>query len=107
MYVNGRVPKGKIEQMKRAGYEVKGDDEDGMSCPLAILECLHGQAVSYVAHTRQMRDILLGAIVSNVNDGYVLDWQGDPLVWPESGRVPEVVFGVGRTPERLLECLRE
>jgi fructose-1,6-bisphosphatase/inositol monophosphatase family enzyme len=107
VYVNRRVPGAIQDQIRRRGYEVIDDTVDGRGAPDCILECLAGQARAYVAHTRQMRDILLGGIIAGAPGGFALDWSGAPLAWPSSGRVSRAIFGCGGRPTEILECLTD
>lgn len=106
IYKNSRVEFEVIERLKRKGYEVLDDTYDKIGCADAILKCLSGEATAYLSHTRQTRDVLLGAILSQCKKGYALDWKGERLVWPQAGgRIPRAIFGVGDYPEDVLGCL--
>ncbi len=107
VYVNGRVPAKAQQLLVRAGFEVVDDTVDGRGAPDCILACLAGEAVAYVAHTRQLRDLLLGGVLAGATDGYAVDWAGEPLVWPPGGRVPRAVFGATAPPGELIACLRD
>jgi fructose-1,6-bisphosphatase/inositol monophosphatase family enzyme len=105
VYKNSRVPQEVVERLTEAGFEVVDDSQDERGCQDALLHCLRGGALAYIAYTRQMRDVLLGAVIGGSNVGYALDWSGRPLCWPVSGRVPRAIFGVGAYPEEMLKCL--
>jgi fructose-1,6-bisphosphatase/inositol monophosphatase family enzyme len=105
IYKNNRVPEEVVRRLAARGYEVIDDSTDGLGCPDALLKCLAGDAIAYISHTPQIRDILLGAIVSAAESGYARDWQGRALAWPFAGRVPAVVFGCGDEAEVLQACL--
>lgn len=107
VFVNGRVPQTIQERLRLQGYEVIDDTVDGRGAPDCILACLKGEAVAYVAHTRQMRDILLGGVLAGASGGFAVDWHGRQLSWPKNGRVDRAVFGTGAPSLALLECLRE
>jgi fructose-1,6-bisphosphatase/inositol monophosphatase family enzyme len=108
VFINGRVPARVQERLRRQGYDVLDDTFEGRGAPDCILACLTGEAIAYVAHTRQMRDILLGGVLAGSAGGFAVDWQGHTLSWPTKGRVERAVFGTGGTPPRsLLDCLRE
>lgn len=106
IYKNGRLPSDLVCDLRKAGFEVYDDTDEGITCPDAILACISGNAVAYISHTRQMRDILLGAILAGAPTGYALDWSGEPLWWPSKGRVPRAVFGVGDSKGAILQVLK-
>jgi len=106
VYKNSRVPSDLVRDLRKVGLEVYDDTDDGITCAGAILGCISGKAVAYVAHSRQMRDMLLGAILAGVPTGYALDWSGQTLTWPSAGRVPTAVFGVGDHRDEILDVLR-
>jgi fructose-1,6-bisphosphatase/inositol monophosphatase family enzyme len=106
VYKNSRVPAELVAELCRAGFEVCDDTDGGITCPDAILACISGKAVAYVCHSRQMRDILLGAILAGVPGGYGLDWSGETLTWPSTGRVARAVFGVGERRDEIVRLLR-
>lgn len=93
VYINNRVPLPTQQRLISAGFEVIDDTTNGIGAPDCILSCATGEAAAYVCHTRQMRDILLGAVVGASDGGYATDWHGHDLVWPDVGRVPCAVFG--------------
>lgn len=105
IYKNGRVPGEIVQLLTEQGYTVIDDSEGSLGCPDAILRCLTGEATAYISHTPQVRDILLGAIVGAVDCGYALDWHGNELSWPVSGRIPRVLVGCGTPAQNLLSCL--
>jgi fructose-1,6-bisphosphatase/inositol monophosphatase family enzyme len=107
VFVNGRVPENIQKRLRSKGYEVIDDTVDGRGAPDCILACLDGEALAYVAHTRQMRDILLGGVLAGAAGGFAVDWHGKQLSWPKNGRVDRAVFGTGTPSRALLECLRE
>lgn len=105
VFVNGRVPQSVTEALSTSGYDVIDDTEARRGVRGCMLACLHGEAVAYLAHTRQMRDILLGGLIGATKQGYALDWRGAALQWPPGGRVATALFGVGQLPQQLLDCL--
>jgi fructose-1,6-bisphosphatase/inositol monophosphatase family enzyme len=105
IYKNSRVPESANSALRALGFAVVDDTQDAIGCPDAILMILSGRSCAYIAHTRQMRDVLLGPIVAAVDGAYATDWNGAPLVWPQGGRVPRAIFGVG-TPSEIVPCLR-
>jgi 3'-phosphoadenosine 5'-phosphosulfate (PAPS) 3'-phosphatase len=106
VYKNGRVAPSTVEALEEAGFSVRDDTENAIGAPDAILACLGGDAVAYISHTRQMRDILLGAVIGGLPTGGAFDWSGQRLVWPPGGRVPRAVFFADDTfQQRLMPCL--
>jgi hypothetical protein len=47
----------------------------------------------------------LGDVLSKIKGGYCFNWKGQKLIWPNGGRVPNVVFGFNPLPENLLKSL--
>jgi hypothetical protein len=92
--------------LRAAGFEVVDDSVGEKGAPDCILSCFSGVAMGYLAHTRQVRDILLGAVVEGAQGGMAVDWQGEPLVWPAGGRLPRAAF-LGTPPSGILECLHQ
>jgi 3'-phosphoadenosine 5'-phosphosulfate (PAPS) 3'-phosphatase len=108
VYKNGRVSPGTVAALESAGFRVHDDTDNQIGAPDAILACLTGEAVAYVSHTRQMRDILLGAVIGGLPSGGAFDWSGDRLTWPQGGRVARAVFMADDTlQQRLWPCLVE
>jgi len=93
VYKNSRVPEAAVNACSQSGYQVIDDLEGELFCPNSILKALDRSSQAYIAHTRQMRDVLLGAIIGNARGGFMSDWQGKELRWPEKGRVPQAMFG--------------
>lgn len=106
VYVNGRVPYSVQDSLSTAGYHVIDDTMDNRGVYGCIFACLRGEALAYISHTRNMRDIILGGLVAATSEGYAVDWAGAELKWPSGGRVPRAIFGVGDVPPLLLECVR-
>jgi fructose-1,6-bisphosphatase/inositol monophosphatase family enzyme len=108
VYKNGRVEQDVVRRLQSAGFEVRDDTDDQIGAIDAILACVTGEAAAYISHTRQMRDILMGGIVSAVPGGFAVDWRGEDLVWPRGGRVPRAVFGT-RSDHRdsIIQCCAE
>lgn len=107
VYVNNRVSVLVRESLISAGYKVVDDIKSKITWPDAILKCLNGEFFACLFHTSQIRDLLLGAILSYVPGGYSLDWKGKPLAWPNGGRAPRAIFGVGKYPVGILKCLNK
>jgi fructose-1,6-bisphosphatase/inositol monophosphatase family enzyme len=106
IYKNGRVSADSVRRLESAGFDVRDDTEGQIGAPDAILACLDGTAAAYVSHTRQMRDILLGAVIAGLPSGSAFDWHGQPLRWPAGGRVPRALFMADSTyTAEIVECL--
>ncbi len=105
IYANGRVEGAVLARLRDRGYEVVDDTEMPGGAPDCILTCLNGQSLGYIAHTRQVRDVLLGAIVAGAHGGRALTWEGTPLTWPEKGRVERAMFLGSQVPDDLVDCL--
>lgn len=104
VYVNNRVPNDVIQNLEKNGYTVVRDDGT-VSWPEAFIKCILGEYIACVFHSPQIRDVLLGALVENVENGYKVDWQGNKIGWPRSGRIPRVVFGIGTLPKVFSTCI--
>lgn len=92
VYKNSRVKDNIQSEVMRRGYEMVDETDHGLCCPEAILKCIRGECVAYYADNRNIRDILLGAIISHMEGGYACDFKGKPLLWKQGGRQPEAVF---------------
>lgn len=106
VYYNGRVPKKAQTRLQLAGFEIIDDTVDNKMAPDCILACASGEAYAYIAHTRQLRDILLGGVLAGCDGGFASDWSGQPLLWPSGGRVERALFTAGPPRPDLIECLR-
>lgn len=105
IYANGRVDHDVLTRLGEHGYEVIPDTRRHGGAPACILTCFSGESLGYIAHTRQARDILLGAIVGGARGGSALTWSGKPLTWPARGRVERAVFLGDDIPDDLVACL--
>jgi fructose-1,6-bisphosphatase/inositol monophosphatase family enzyme len=105
IYVNGRVDNDVLIRLRNHGYEVVEDIELFGGAPECIMSCFSGESLGYIAHTLQMRDLLLGAIVAGAPGGRALTWAGEPLIWPPRGRVDRAVFLGSELPDDLISCL--
>lgn len=94
IYKNSRVPQYMVNMFLTQGFEVIDDREQNLGCPDAIRECLYGNALAYVSDHRNIRDILLGAILSKYKYGHSYDYQGNPAMWKEHGRQDEIIFSL-------------
>lgn len=105
IYVNGRVEGEVLIRLRDRGYEVIDDTKVAGGAPECIITCFTGESLGYLAHTRQVRDVLLGAIVAGARGGRALDWTGEPLIWPAKGRVERAIFLGGELPDDFIPCL--
>lgn len=92
IYKNSRVGDEVCTEVAKRGYEIVDEIEHGLCCPEAILRCMKGEALAYYADHRNIRDILLGAILSKMEGGHACDFAGHPLRWNAGGRQEEAVF---------------
>ena len=104
IYVNNRVPKKAIINLRQNGFKVIEDDGK-ILWPDALLKCLSGDFTTSIFHSPQTRDVLLGAFIQNFPNGYMIDWKGTRLTWPAGGRIPNVIFGLGDLQEKIIKCL--
>jgi fructose-1,6-bisphosphatase/inositol monophosphatase family enzyme len=105
VYVNNRVPENTIEKLTAHGFKVIKDD-GVISWPEALLKCISGEYTASIFHTPQIRDILLGALIEKTEQGFKVDWAGEPISWPNGGRIPQVVFGTGSLAQELFKSLQ-
>ncbi|MEI6533308.1 MAG: inositol monophosphatase family protein [Candidatus Roizmanbacteria bacterium] len=103
IYINSRVPIDMIKQIQSKGFIVEKifSENDG------LLEIINGKAYAYIAVGRHIRDALMGAITSKVADGYLTDWNGNDIIWPQSGRIPQLIVGNTPLPEELKIILKQ
>ncbi|WP_194838733.1 inositol monophosphatase family protein [Nocardia sp. XZ_19_369] len=107
VYVNGRVPVEAQNELRDLGLTIVDDTENDRGAPNCLIDCINGRALCYVSHTRQMRDIMLGAVIAAIPQGYALNWEGKALEWPNGGRVPRAVFGVGHLSSKIWSILKK
>lgn len=103
IYKNDRVKKEIWKAMEKCCYTII--DDRSCCCPDALLACMRKEALAYLSDTRNIRDILLGAILSKCKNGAVLDLHGDDVRWPAKGRLPFGIFT--RFPNEMREILRK
>lgn len=94
IYKNSRLDADIVQSLRGAGFEVIDDQDHHMGCPDAIMECLYGRAAAYFSATRNIRDILIGAILSKMPCGHAYTFDGRDAQWEESGRQKEIVFSI-------------
>lgn len=106
IYKNNRTPESVTQKLEEKGYKVFDDTHKAIGVADILIRIMNGEVLAYLAHTRQMRDMLLGPIIQSAG-GYTVDWNGKPLIWPFGGRLPRVMFGFGKIPKEILRCLKE
>jgi fructose-1,6-bisphosphatase/inositol monophosphatase family enzyme len=89
IYKTRRVPEDFEQRFVRAGFEVRGWD----NYVQGLLAVLNGEACGYIAYEPQMRDILMGPILSMGSGGFMCDWQNNEIKWPIRGRLSQGFFG--------------
>lgn len=94
IYKNNRVNQKIVERLTQKGFQVVDDSEQHLGCPDAILKCLNGEALAYFSDTRNIRDILVGAILGKMKHGHTYDFVGNDVLWESHGRQPEIVFSI-------------
>lgn len=92
IYKNHRLNQAYVSYLQENNYTIRDDSEDHLGCPDAILSCLKGEALACVYEMRNIRDILLIAILSNVDGCYTFDFHGHQTLWRKHGRQPEIIF---------------
>ena len=92
IYVNERVEASFCDKLCDLGYTVYYDTKDGIGVPDVLLGVMQQSYCACVCKTRNLRDILLGVILSKMEYGCAVDFSGKPVVWKASGRQPEVIF---------------
>lgn len=85
-----------------AGFEVREWD----NYVQGLLAVLTGDAVGYIACEPQMRDILIGPVIGSARGGFMCDWQGEDIIWPQSGRLPQAFFGNAAVEKEIRELLK-
>lgn len=94
IYKNSRLSKAIVSQLEAKGFMVMDDQHNHMGCPDAIIECLYGRGLAYFSDTRNIRDILMGAILGKMNKGHFFDYKGNETTWQSHGRQKEIVFTI-------------
>lgn len=102
VYKNDRVDQTMIARFEKAGYRVF--DDRTCNCPEALIHCIKEEALCYLCDTRNLRDILMGAILSKCEHGALLDEHGETIAWPLKGRLPFGIFT--RFPEEISKILK-
>lgn len=104
IYTNNRVPKEIINKLINNGYSVI-EDTGEILWPDALIKCISGEYRASIFHSPQIRDVLLGALIERLSNGFMIDWKGNKCRWPNGGRIPEVIFGTGNLPVEIINNL--
>jgi fructose-1,6-bisphosphatase/inositol monophosphatase family enzyme len=105
MFVNNRVSEQIAGNLIKAGFEVASDEGGAISWPDALIKCIKGEYNACIFHTPQIRDVLIGAMISKMDGGYALDFFGNKIVWPNGGRVPQIIFGFSPISKKIIDTL--
>lgn len=92
IYKNSRVDAAVLRLC--SGSHLIDDSFQHLGCPDAIAMAMRGEALAYVSKMRNIRDILLGAILSKMPHGHAYDFQGQKASWASHGRQDEIVFSI-------------
>lgn len=92
IYVNDRVDKSYIQILEEKGYCVYDDSYKQIGVPDVLLSIVEKKTLALCCHTRNLRDLLLGVILSKMDGGYAYDFKGQPVIFENQGRQPEVIF---------------
>lgn len=102
IFMNIRASAQLADIFTKQGFDVIDDASGVVSWPDALIGCIKGEYSACVFHTPQIRDVLLGAMISKISGGYALDWAGHEIIWPNGGRIPQIMFGFNPLPEKVL-----
>lgn len=105
VYTNNRVSSESIASLESKGFKVIQNEKNCVMWPEALIGCLNGKIGTCIFHSPQIRDVLLGAMISSISGGYACDWRGNKIVWPSKGRIPLVMFGFGKMDSEIIKCL--
>lgn len=105
IYMNSRITGKPAEDLRAQGFRLTDDADGSISWPDGLIGCMQGLYEACIFHTPQIRDILLGAMISKIAGGYACDWQEKPIVWPNGGRISRIAFGFHPKPSELFFCL--
>lgn len=106
IYKNSRVSQKIVQKLIAARYQIY-DETDSILWTDGIFRCLNGTFCAALFDTPQIRDVLLGAILSKTSHGYATDFEGKIIKWPQGGRIPQILFGAGNAQkERIAQALR-
>ncbi|MFH0740163.1 MAG: inositol monophosphatase family protein [bacterium] len=102
IFMNIRASAQLADSFIKQGFDVIDDANGVVSWPDALIGCIKGEYSACIFHTPQIRDVLLGAMISKISGGYALDWAGHEIIWPNGGRIPHIMFGFKPLPEKAL-----
>lgn len=105
VYVNNRVGEQITDNLIKEGFKVINDVDGLVSWPDALMGCIKGEYNACIFHSPQIRDVLMGAIISKVFSGYACDWIGNKIIWPNGDMVPRIMFGFSPLSGKILSCL--
>jgi fructose-1,6-bisphosphatase/inositol monophosphatase family enzyme len=105
VYCNNRVPEDAIEKLSK-DFTVVRDIHGVVKWPDALLGCISGEYRAALFVRPQVRDILIGAMIEAMPGGYVTDFKGRKVKWPDGGRIPEAAFGFGKLPAKVTLSLK-
>lgn len=94
IYINSRVASYLLQTLEEKGYSIIDESYQRLGCPDAILKCMKGEALAYYADTSNVRDILLGVILSKMKHGYCFQFDGSNVAWVKKGRQKDVIFSI-------------
>lgn len=94
IYKNSRLSNAMVSGLVQQGFDVVDDTQNHLGCPDAIKACMYGDGLAYFSDTRNIRDILLGAILSKMPKGHAYTFQGERASWKSRGRQSEIVFSI-------------
>lgn len=106
LYVNNRIGEQTTNKLVKEGFKVINDADGFVSWPDALLGCIKGEYNACIFHNSQIRDMLIGAMISKMSGGFACDWLGNKIIWPNGGRVPRIMFGFRPISEKVLSCLK-
>jgi len=106
VYVNSRVDDHIIYNLNKGGYKIVNYKDGIVDYTDALMKCITGEYILCIFHTPQTRDVLLGAIITAFPGSYMCDWKGNKISWPNGGRIPQVIFGFGTLPKKVLKSLK-
>lgn len=91
IFKNHRISDEIVSLLESRGYTIDSDPQDEYG--EALLKCIHGQYRACIFHTPQIRDVLLGAIIEKMENGFAINNQEEKLIWLNGGRLPLAIFG--------------
>lgn len=103
VFRNHRINKEIESCIEKKGYTIATDPQDEFS--EALIKCIQGKYQACLFNTPQIRDVLLGALIEKMANGFAIDSLGKKLIWPNGGRIPFVAFGFYKESLNFLECL--